>query len=211
MKNTKITDFDHFNYLAFYLAPVVLLAATVAKSLEGGFNFKAGVAGGILTCFAFMLFVFVVLQLSAFVYRPLPRFASVMRVLMVYTCFVGFTFGLDGVLVAASNETYTFWQMAGAMIFPMTGILWPISLIIMGSVLYVKKVLPLLPAGLLVLSGILFPMGRIPGNELLYYLSDLTFIITFFSLARHLQVSDIRTEQPASPHPDYPLRPSHNG
>jgi hypothetical protein len=198
MKDSKITAFDNFNILAFYLAPLVLLAATIAKSLDGGSNFKDGVAGGVLTCFAFMLFVFVVIQLTSFVYAQLPRFAAVMRVLMVYTCFVGFTFGLDGILLTATNESYTFWEMAGAMIFPMSGILWPISLIIMGSVLHFKKVLPPYLAGLLVLSGILFPMGRIPGNEVLCYLSDLTFIVTFFLLARHLQGLEVQTKQKAS-------------
>lgn len=194
MKTQNNTNFESFNLLSFYLAPLVLLAATVAKSIEGGVNFKASIAGGVLTCFAFILFLFVVLQLTAYAYHKLPRFAFFMRILMVYTCFVGFTFGLDGILMAVSDGDLTFWEINGAMIFPMSGILWPLSLIIFGGVCYAKKVLPLLPAGLLILSGILFPMGRIPGNELLYYAGDISFIITFFFLARYLRTGETSRE-----------------
>lgn len=193
----KATIDRQFDLLAFYLAPVLLLAGTVAKSLEDGDNFKVSIIGGTLTCFAFFLFTFVVLRLTDYGRNELPRFTAVMRVLMVYTCFVGFTFGLDGALTAVSAEGLSFWTIPGAMIFPYSGLLWPAFLILLGAVYYRKQVLPARLAGLLILAGILFPIGRIPGNELFYYLGDIAFIVTFFLLARHLQSAPDTTEQPA--------------
>lgn len=189
MKNPNNNTFERFNLWAFYLAPLVLLAATIAKSLGDNSNFKAGTFSGVLTSFAFILFVFVMLQLTDHFSKTMPRFALVIRVLLVYSCFVGFTFGLDGALLVATREQYTFWTIAGAQIFPFSGLLWPIALTIAGVVAYSRKLLPPAIAGLLVLSGILFPAGRIPGNELLYYLSDIAFLVTFFSIARHLRAA----------------------
>ncbi|MCB0632069.1 MAG: hypothetical protein R2824_09645 [Saprospiraceae bacterium] len=186
---TQSSNFHQFDLTTFYLAPFLLLAATIAFSLDGDSNFKTGVPGGILTSFAFIAFIFVVLRLMDLVYATLPRFATAMRILMVYCCFVGFTFGLNAVLTAVTEEAYSFWTMPGAAIFPFSGILWPLSLLITGIVCYRNKILPSRLAALLILCGVLFPAGRIPGNEILNYASDLAFIITFISIARYLKAA----------------------
>jgi hypothetical protein len=185
--NKQTSSFSQFDLAMFYLAPLALLSATVAFSLDSDNNFKTGVAGGVLTAFAFILFTFVTLRLMDHAGTRLPRFSTAMRALLIYCCFVGFTFGLNAVLTAVSEGSYDFWTMPGAAIFPFSGILWPLCLLVTGIVFYRRKILPGRPAGLLILCGILFPLGRIPGIEILNYASDLAFIITFISIGRHLR------------------------
>jgi len=182
-KNNLLAKFD---ILFFYVAPILLLSSTIARSTDDIENIKAGTTGGILLCFVMICFVFVLDRLCIYTSRYVPKASAILRILFILGCFVGFCFGLDSVLLELTNNEYTFWTIKGVQIFAFMGIIWPLALISSGIVFLINKIFPSYLAFLVILCGVMFPAGRIPGIEILWYLADLTFILTFWLLARHL-------------------------
>jgi len=187
---TQQNRLEKLNLLAFYAAPLCLIASSLAYIVLGN-GMNNGVVGGFIQCAAMFLFTFPMLALTELSSGKLPGFSPVFRILLVFGCFMGFLFGVDSVLNATQPNSYTILEMDKSMyVFMMTfGPIWPVALGIFGIIAGVKKVLPVLHSVLLSISGFSFPVGRIPKIEALYIFTDLLLVISFFLIAGYLKKS----------------------
>ncbi len=179
---------EKLNLVAFYAAPLCLIASSLAYIVLGN-GMNNGVVGGFIQCAAMFLFTFPMLGLTKLSADKLPGFSLVFRILLVFGCFMGFLFGVDSVLNATQPNAYSILEMDKSMyVFMMTfGPIWPIALGIFGIVAGVKKILPVLHSILLSISGFSFPVGRIPKIEVLYIFTDLLLVVSFFLIAAYLK------------------------
>lgn len=178
-----------FDLAFFFIAPVIMLASTVIKSFDGVKDIKSGILSGMVQAFAFVAYVFVFDRLLDHSSEQLPLFSASVRILFVLSCFIGFCFGLDAILLELSSGELSFWGVPGARLFAFLGPVWPLSLLTTGIVFWWKRIVPVHLALLLALCGLAFPAGRIPGVEALYYVADGMFLMTFWMLGRHLSTS----------------------
>lgn len=187
-------NLEKLNLVAFYAAPLCLIASSLAYIVLGN-GMNNGVVGGFIQCAAMFLFIFPMLGLTSITSEKLPRFSVVFRILLVFGCFMGFLFGIDSVLNATQPNSYTILEMDKSMyVFMMTfGPIWPIALGIFGIVAGVKKILPVLHSVLLSISGFSFPIGRIPKIEVLYIFTDLLLIISFFMIAGYIKNRELKS------------------
>ena len=93
---------------------------------------------------------------------------------------------MDAILLELTENEHTFWNIKGAQIFAQIGGPWPIWILITGIVFWIKKVVPMHLGLLMICCGLIFPIGRIPGIEVMYYVTDVLFLITFALLGKHL-------------------------
>ena len=162
--------------ISLIAAPIVLLSSTIFFYLGG--NMDSDDVGGVLQILAFFFFIFAVLGLTELLGSTNPREAITLRVLLVFGSVYGAINGLSSVLADKANGGISSLPNGLAQLLVFPGILFPLSLAVIGLVLW-RKGLVAAPVGIaLSLGGLLFPVGRIPDIVILYFVADVLLIFS---------------------------------
>ena len=134
--------------------------------------------GGTLQILAFFLFILAVLGLTEILASTDPRAAIVLRFLLLFGSVYGAINGLSSVLAAKANGGISSLPSGLAQLLVFPGILFPLSIGVIGIVLW-RRGLVTAPIGItLSLGGFLFPVGRIPDIVVLYFIADILLIVS---------------------------------
>jgi hypothetical protein len=176
-----------------HLSPNLLgISAIIAPILSAVSTFywqngEYGVMGGTILTLAMIFWVLAFVALFGLLQNRLPWYSSIGLILAIYGCIGGICFGLVGVFSEAfqiDHETYLATIAQYALGFNLLlfwpGPLFPLSLLVLGVVLFNKKALPLWVSILLVLGAIAFPLSRIPRIEMIAHVSDVLLAIPLF-------------------------------
>lgn len=175
------------NAIAMFVAPLILAASSIV-SLSGNGN-NSDALGGSLVVYAFFAFIFVIVGLTHLLIPHAPRFALIMRLVGIFGCIGGVNWGMDsairGVLLTkidAATAQLSEEVVVGSLpqLLEIPGLILPVSLLIVGIVLFRYRLVPPPAALLLALAGLTFPIGRIPDSTPVYIVTDTAFVIALF-------------------------------
>lgn len=173
------------------LHPTLLgISAIVAPLLSALSTFfwqdgEYGVSGGTILTLAMVFWIPAFVALFGLL-KNMPWYTSIGLILAIYGCVSGVCFALVGVFSAAfdiSKETYLAtaaqqeYELGFNLLLFWPGPLFPLSLLVLGAVLWRKKALPMWVALLLILGGIAFPASRIPRIEMIAHAADFLLAI----------------------------------
>lgn len=167
---------------ACFIAPLLMATSTFFWN-----NGAYGLTGGTLLIGSLVFWIYALQSLFGLLEKDTPHYSVWGYFLAVVGCISGINFAFWGVI----SEAFDLTQQAlldqasiHAMVFNLllfwTGPLFPLSLLIVGIVLLLKKKMPIIIAILLCLAGVAFPLSRIPRIEWVAHLSDLILMIPLF-------------------------------
>lgn len=199
MRDNPANQWQNKLYTAsLILAPLLLLVTSIAEWTGDGPE-KDGL-GGTLKVITFFLFIFVVMALTKLLWTRAPRTAVIGRFFGILGCAGGIGYGFLGVfhhvlIRTGANETLlTEFQslangfdggMTGVPILQIPGIIFPLSMLGLGTALWRTRAVPAWVGILVAVSGLMFPLGRFPDVAAVNYLADLLFIISLGRVALH--------------------------
>lgn len=168
------------------VAPVLLLLSSVAYWMDGGPG--SSTLGATVQVYALFLFIPVVLGLTRLMWDPAPRLAVAARLLAILGCVGGVGYGVArafqaaaeqaGVGEAALAELARIYGSGLPLTLNLNGLIFPLSMALLGIVLWQTRAVPAWAGIVLALAGMAFPIGRIPNVEVLYYVADGLFVVS---------------------------------
>lgn len=180
MSHGLTTPADRLFGGAMIVAPLLLIASTVAYTISGGFN--GNEIGGMVQIYAFTAWFLVVIGLERILQAPYPRAAVALTVLGALGVAGGIAYGVDSMHVAEFGMSAEEIGWAGPLALNLPGILFPIAHIGFGIALLRANVQPRWSGALLVVAAVLFPASRIPSVEALAVVADGLFIVALAPL-----------------------------
>lgn len=123
--------------------------------------------------------------------EKMPVFATLGFLIAIYACIGGNNFGIDGVYMEAfgvdslehAQSMHEEFGIAKIIALYLPGALFPLSLLILGILFAVKKIVPAWIAILLIIAAIGFPMSRIPREPIYAHIDNLLLLISHIALA----------------------------
>ena len=138
-----------------------------------------GVTGGTILIFSMVFWIPALLFLFTLVGSKTPNYAAWGFLIAVYGFVSGVNFGFLGVLTdvfSISHEKYIQglgeYPVSSNLLLFQAGPLAPLSLVVLGIVMFFTRVVDRKIALLIALGGILFPLSRISRSEVLAHISD---------------------------------------
>lgn len=173
--------------LSLVLAPGIFAASSFFWLPDGSY----GVTGGLLQMFADVFWLVLFFGIFERLKSAMPKYAAIGLVLSVYGCICGgAAFAMQGIFLEVFHiDHHTMltslanYPVMTNIIFSSGGPAFPISLIILGIILSYKKLVPIWCGLLITLSGICFPVSRIPRIELVAHLADILMLLPLWYLA----------------------------
>ena len=145
-----------------------------------------GIAAGALIVVATVFWVTGLAALFRLVETRAPRYAAAGFPLAVYGCVGGAAFGVQGLCEELFGvphdravDLLRDHQAAAGAAFWFAGVLFPISVFVLGAVLIRLRLVPLPAAVLLPVGAVLFPLSRIPREVVVAHLADLVLLLPF--------------------------------
>ncbi len=183
------------------LAPILLLFSSVA------FNLVGDTLGGGVLVYASFVFIPAVLGLTGLLWERVPRLAVALRLLAIFGCVGGACFGAVEAFVGAVAQTgaseatvadLVALYNSGLLFLDPLGLSFPLSMIALGIVLWRTRAVPAWAGIALVLAGVAFPAGRVPGIYVLYPVADVLFIVSMGWIGLRSYLSPVAGETGAS-------------
>lgn len=167
--------------LALILAPLLLAASTFFWQ-----NGQLGLVGGTIQVWSFIFWIPAMLGLLSLLRGAMPRFAAWAMLLVAMVCIGGANFAMDGIYLAGfgmmngapvdPDAFHAIISPASVLVLYLPGLFFPLSLMLIGFLLWrTGNAMPLL-ALLLIVGALCFPLSRLPRIELLAHLADLLLL-----------------------------------
>jgi len=177
---------------ALYRASLLLAPALYFTS--GFFWLNNGlynITGGTLVVVGSVFYVLAFNGIFTLLEKKAPRYSSFVKLLAIYGCMCGgVAFGLRDVFMdmfsvshAVMLQALAIHPFAANIIFWVGGPTFPLSMLVLGIMLIVKKAAPARIGILLSLSAVLFPISRILRMEWLAHVTDLLMLIPLWYIA----------------------------
>lgn len=187
MGNHLETDpIDRLTTAAIFVAPVLIIASTIAYALADGMN--RGQIGGALQLYAWSILCIAIVGLALPLRHLLPRTAAVALGLGLITAATGASYGVDSMWANITDMPQLVDQgnpVAFAAMAPPAATLI-LTFIILG-IAYARSGLVPAPVGyLLALVGPLFPAGRATNTLPIALLTDLVLLGAMVAIGRGL-------------------------
>jgi hypothetical protein len=185
--------------ISFFLAPFLHFLSSFFWLPNGQYN----VTGGTLIILGSVFWIFVFQCLFESLSDKTPRYAVLGWLFAVYGCLCGgVAFGLEGIFADIFNISHqTMLEGLGRhplmanVIFWVGGPAFPVSVLILGIVLTRTKMVASWVGITFALAGLLFPLSRIPRNELIAHVVDVFMLIPLIYLSLQLlQNGKLRTD-----------------
>ena len=178
--------------ICLIVAPLLLLASTVAYALGDGFNGDR--TGGTIQVYAMAAFVPVILGLATMVGQSQPRLAAALILLGSLGAAGGVAYGIDSIHYGETRTSVEDYGAAGPFALQIPGAMFPLSLLGIAAGFLRSGAEPRWPFALLALAAVLFPASRIPRVEELAIIADSLFILALVPLGwRILSGADAET------------------
>lgn len=168
---------------ATILAPVLLLASTLAFISEDGIN--DGVAGGTIGVWSTFAFVIAFAGVYRMIEPRLPRIGPIFMALTLIGFTAGAAFNVQAMYFGAygtdlladlSDGRLPNEPAVGVFAFLPWGLLVPVTLIATGILLWVSRTVPKWSAALLIAGGVLFVASRPERIDALAIAADLVLV-----------------------------------
>lgn len=147
---------------------------------------EVGIAGGLLQVFSCVFWILGLLGLLALLRPTMPGMAAWMSIVATFACIGGNNWGMDGIYFETYAQLgasvthkglYEVMGPAALLTLQLPGLLFPITLIVIGIALYRSGKAPAWCGIMLALGGLGFPISRIPRIEMIAHLADLLILI----------------------------------
>jgi hypothetical protein len=170
--------------VALVLAPMVMLASTIAY-VVGGQGLSEGAAAGAIQIWAFIAYAVALVGLVRTVEAAAPRAAAAGLVLALIGCVGGAAYGMDSIQAAVLGGTIES-SAATPFALRLPGLAFPLALVLLGTLLARLRVAAAPSAVLVILGGLLFPISRIADLPAVAVTSDLALLVGFGWIAAQL-------------------------
>lgn len=126
----------------------------------------------------------------------MPAYAAIGFLIAIYACIGGNNFGVDGIYgeaagvfdVEAKNALHEKLGVGAIVALYLPGLLFPLSLLVLGFLLYRTKTVESWLAILLMVGAIGFPLSRIPREPLLAHADNFILVLSHSLIAmRHFR------------------------
>jgi hypothetical protein len=179
-------------------APLLLIIAQFFWNENG----RVTVDAGWLQVLAFFCWIPAFHAMFSLVQEKAPRYAIIGFVIACYACIGGNNFGIDGMYTDAlgiqtAEAAQGLYDQIGGKIAPVLfipGILFPLSLITLGVVLWRTRSVSSLAALLLIIGGLCFPLSRIPRIDLLAHIDNVILLVAHVMIALEVLKSTSHAE-----------------
>lgn len=149
---------------------------------------------GVLQVLAFTCWIFAFQGMFHPLKNDLPRYAVLGFAVAVYACIGGNNFGVDGIYgeamglenLDAANELHGQIGAPAVLYLFLPGILFPLSLLVLGVQLLRMKKVSKLAGVLLCLAAVGFPLSRMPRIDLLAHLDNVLLLASHVLIAVEL-------------------------
>jgi hypothetical protein len=168
--------------LALIVAPLLLALSTFFWQGD-----SVHYTGGIIQVYSFVFWIPAFLGLLSLLRPTMPAFSVWGILLIAYVSIAGNNFGMEGIYLAAFEwvgadaaqvaAVEGAMPVGGLLVLFIPGSLYPLTLLLLGFLLWRNRAVPPLLALLLCLGAIAFPLSRIPRIELLAHLADVLLLI----------------------------------
>lgn len=173
---------------------ISLFAAPLLYATSGFYWINGGqysVTCGTLIVIGSFFWVYALIGLFDLLKEQTPRYATLGRAVATYGCVCGgVAFGLQGMFSEMFNISHkamlqgmAHFPIASNLVFWLAGPVFPLSILILGIVLSIKRVVPFWIGILLSAGGLLFPLSRIFRIELVAHLVDLLMLVPTWYIA----------------------------
>ena len=180
MKMTTGSPVDLVTRAALVLAPLLLLASSIAYAAAGEFGEES--AGGLLQVLSMGVFPLVVIALVVKVSEVAPRGAAALLVLGFLGCAGGVSYGINAIVIANGGPDLN--ELTGAAsIVKVIGPIFPLAFIAFGLTLWRKALAPAAVALGLVAGAVLFPISRIGGITPIALAADTLLLVSLAAVA----------------------------
>jgi hypothetical protein len=171
------------------IAPVLFAVSTFFW--QGG---EYGVEAAMLIIFSMFFWIPALKGLFSLVKNEMPRYAVWGLWIAVLGCISGVCFAFLGYLATVfdiSHEQYinslSNYPITSQVLLFQSGPLFPLSILMLGIILIVKRSIPLWMSIVLCMAAIAFPFGRIPPRiEWIAHVADLALLIPSVAIAREI-------------------------
>ena len=148
-----------------------------------------GVEAAVLIIFSMFLWIPALTGLFSLIKNEMPRYAVWGLWVAVFGCISGVCFAFLGYLATVfniSHEQYlnslSHYPATSQILLFGSGPLFPLSLLILGVNLMLKRSVPVWIAALFCLAALAFPLSRIPRIEWIAHIADLAMLIPCFAI-----------------------------
>ena len=167
------------------VAPVLFAASTFFWQ-----NGEYGVEAAILIIFSMFFWIPALTGLFSLVKNEMPRYAVLGLWIAVFGCISGVCFAFLGYMATIfniSHEQYLYslshYPVTSQILLFGSGPLFPLSILILGINLILKRSVPAWTGILFCLAAIAFPLSRIPRIEWMAHIADLAMLIPSVAIA----------------------------
>jgi len=177
-------NFFHPRWYPMFGASLIVAPLLQAFSTFFWTDGEYGVTGGTFLIFSMIFWIPALLFLFSLVSKKKPTYAAWGFLIAVYGFVSGVNFGFLGVLsevFSLPHERYieelSKYPISSNLLLFQAGPLAPLSLLVLGLVMFLTKVVDWKIAMLITLGGILFPVSRITRVELIAHFADVVQLI----------------------------------
>ena len=185
----------HHRWYPMFSISLVLAPLLQAMSTFFWMDGEYGVTGGTILIFSMIFWIPALLFLFGLVASKTPNYAAWGFLIAVYGFISGVNFGFLGVLTevfSISHERYiqelSDYPVSSNLLLFQAGPLAPLSLVVLGIVMFFTKVVDRKIAALIALGGILFPLSRISRIEAIAHAADAVQLIPMAMLGVQLMM-----------------------
>jgi hypothetical protein len=127
--------------------------------------------------------------------EKMPVYAALGFLIAVYACIGGNNFGLDGVYMQAFGvndleqvqSMHNSFGIAKIITLYLPGALFPLSLLVLGILYAIKKIVPIWIAVLLIIAAIGFPVSRIPREPIYAHIDNILLLVSHAALTMKIK------------------------
>ena len=162
---------------AMVVAPLLLLVSTIASVIGNGLGEDK--VGGIIQVYAMAGFLLVTIALTQLCEDVSPRAAAVLTLLGTLGAAAGVGFGINAIYadIGTLNLNNDVEGLVAPLSLQLPGILFLLSFLALGVVLYRARVQPRWCGLAIALGAVLFPVSRIGSIDMLAPVPDLLFLV----------------------------------
>jgi len=185
MNTSSLNPEKNVQGFSLIAAPLLLFASSFFWS-----NGEYSVPSATLLILSMFFWIPALTGLFQLVKIKMPGYAAYGLWIAVFGCISGVCFSFLGYLISVFNiqhQTYlqelSKYPFTSQLLLFSSGPLFPLSILILGIVLAIKKLIPAWQAILLAFAGIAFPLSRVPRIEWIAHVADILFFIPCFFIA----------------------------
>jgi hypothetical protein len=152
-----------------------------------------GVEAAFLIVLSMFFWIPALTGLFSLIKYEMPRYAVLGLWIAVFGCISGVCFALLGYLATIfniSHEQYlislSHYPVTSQILLFGSGPLFPLSILVLGINLLIKRSVPVWISALLCVAAVAFPLSRIPRIEWIAHVADLALLIPSVAIAREI-------------------------